>query len=127
MVTFSLGAVNGLSNGRVLLTTSNGSAHDNVLGTKVLVKDTWYHVVAVWSPVYKAIYINGIVDKDGSPSNSEIKINNLNANIGGRGNNYQFNGLIDEVRIYNEALTSAQIQKLYAEGVERHRIVFNEK
>ncbi|GAI48016.1 unnamed protein product, partial [marine sediment metagenome] len=29
-------------------------------------------------------------------------------------------GIIDEVRIYNQALTAAEIQKHYAEGLERH-------
>ena len=32
-----------------------------------------------------------------------------------------FGGLIDEVRIYEEALTSAQIEKIYAEGLEKHK------
>ena len=34
-----------------------------------------------------------------------------------------FNGVIDEVRIYNRALTTAEIQKYYAEGVAKHNIV----
>jgi len=32
-----------------------------------------------------------------------------------------FLGLIDDVRIYNQSLTSAQIEKIYAQGLERHR------
>ncbi len=32
-----------------------------------------------------------------------------------------FNGLIDEVRIYNEALPQAEIQKHYAEGLKRYQ------
>jgi len=31
------------------------------------------------------------------------------------------NGLIDEVRIYNQALSAAEIQKHYAEGLEKHK------
>ena len=34
---------------------------------------------------------------------------------------HAFDGLIDEVRIYEEALTSTQIQKIYAEGLEKHQ------
>lgn len=37
--------------------------------------------------------------------------------------NYPFNGTIDEVRIYNTALTAAEIQKHYAEGARAHGIV----
>ena len=32
-----------------------------------------------------------------------------------------FNGLIAEVRIYNQALSAAEIQKHYAEGLEKHK------
>ena len=32
-----------------------------------------------------------------------------------------FNGAIDEVRVYDTALTLGQIQQNYAEGLERHR------
>lgn len=40
-----------------------------------------------------------------------------------RGISYYFNGLIDEVRIYSEALASAQIKKLYAEGAEKRGLL----
>jgi len=41
-------------------------------------------------------------------------------------NNY-FIGLIDDVRIYSQALSSAQIQKLYAEGAERRELLVVDK
>jgi len=34
---------------------------------------------------------------------------------------HPWNGLIDEVRIYSEALSAAEIQKHYVEGLERHK------
>lgn len=37
-------------------------------------------------------------------------------------NPYYFNGAIDEVRIYEQALSAAEIQKHYAEGAARHNI-----
>jgi len=36
-----------------------------------------------------------------------------------------FTGLIDEVRVYEASIGSAQIQKLYAEGAERHNLSIN--
>jgi hypothetical protein len=36
--------------------------------------------------------------------------------IGANGNGYFFNGLVDEVSIYNHALTAAEIQSIYASG-----------
>ena len=41
-------------------------------------------------------------------------------------NNY-FIGLIDDVRIYSQALSSAQIQKLYADGAERRELLVVDK
>lgn len=38
-----------------------------------------------------------------------------------------FYGKIDEVRIYEEPLTSAQIKKLYVEGLKRHLTIINEQ
>jgi prepilin-type N-terminal cleavage/methylation domain-containing protein len=37
------------------------------------------------------------------------------------GPNYPLNGLIDEVRIYSKALSQAQIQQHYAQGLGRHQ------
>jgi len=34
-----------------------------------------------------------------------------------------FNGYIDNVRIYDEALSEAQIRQLYVEGLEEHNVV----
>ena len=39
------------------------------------------------------------------------------------GNVYNLDGLIDEVRIYNEGLSSSQIKKLYVEGAEKRGLV----
>lgn len=33
-----------------------------------------------------------------------------------------FDGKIDEVQVYNQALSSVQIQKLYVEGLEKHKL-----
>ena len=34
-----------------------------------------------------------------------------------------FNGIIDEVRIYNKALSITEIKQLYVQGAEKHNIV----
>ncbi|HHE76789.1 MAG TPA: prepilin-type N-terminal cleavage/methylation domain-containing protein [Candidatus Parcubacteria bacterium] len=42
--------------------------------------------------------------------------------IGAYGSSYRFHGKIDDVRIYSEALSSSQIQQLYAQGLRKHRL-----
>ena len=58
------------------------------------------------------IYVNGVLD-DGVlrgtvPSSQSLA--NVNANIGRRAGGYYFDGVIDEVRVYNVPLTAPQIQ-----------------
>jgi prepilin-type N-terminal cleavage/methylation domain-containing protein len=55
---------------------------------------------------------------DPSPSNNNFII--------GDGYVYPFNGLIDEVHIYKETLTSTQIKKLYVEGAKKHGLLSRE-
>lgn len=55
-----------------------------------------------------------------TPRTGALAINNITAKIGTyQGTNYNFNGLIDEVRIYATSLTSAQIQSQYYAGLEK--------
>ena len=60
----------------------------------------------------KRTYINDIYDP--APSNNNFII--------GDGYVSPFNGLIDEARIYERALTSAQVKKLYVEGLEKYKL-----
>ncbi len=85
----------------------------------------WYHVVGTWdgSNVIK-VYINGVKGTDGSASVLSSTTNPLNiGRYSHSGGGSYFNGLIDGVRIYEEALNLTQIQKLYAEGLEKHKII----
>ena len=77
----------------------------------------WYHLVITFSAgnPFK-IYINGVLSYTGGNSN----INALsNDNIIGAGNSSGGNGLdgkIDQVRIFNTALTQSQVTQLYQEN-----------
>jgi len=58
------------------------------------------------------IYVNGVLDDGtllGTVPSSQVNTN-VNVNIGRRTGGFYFNGLIDEVRIYNRALTASEIQ-----------------
>lgn len=73
----------------------------------------WYHIVYVRKPDFEAIYLNGAMIKTGN-SQPAMPINKLPLYIGGMPEwpEESFSGLIDEVRIYNRALTEAEIQNL---------------
>ena len=75
----------------------------------------WYHVAIVFTNTYAKFYI------DGSPSNTlngdySIPSDTTKPTIGawlGDGGGRYFNGIIDEVRIYNRALTAEEVKEQY--------------
>lgn len=76
--------------------------------------NTWYHVASVYNATTQSLdlYVNGVLDNgtfSGPVPSSQI-LQNVNVNIGRRTGGYYFNGLIDEVRIYNRALSQSEIQ-----------------
>ncbi|MCK4453863.1 hypothetical protein KAU51_00745 [Candidatus Parcubacteria bacterium] len=80
----------------------------------------WYHVVAVQSGTsYKKIYLNGV--EDGIKTNPGAIVSTLSSHLQiGRAPLWDaeyFNGTIDEVRIYNRALSSEEILAHYQSGI----------
>ena len=75
---------------------------------------TWYHVAGVYDGVARTLdlYVNGALDDGalvGVVPASQVDMG-LPATIGCRSGGFYFGGVIDEVRIYNRALTAAEIQ-----------------
>jgi len=77
----------------------------------------WFHIVGVWNGTYAIIYINGIEENRSTAGSGAVLAATSNVYIG---DGYQlsrhFPGQIDDVRIYNYALTSEQIKQLYNGG-----------
>ena len=92
----------------------NGTSHVQRYSNTVRSLNTWYHVAGVYNAAAQTldIYVNGVLD-DGvlsGPVPASQVGSAVNANIGRRTGGFYFQGMIDEVRIYNVALTQAQIQ-----------------
>jgi Concanavalin A-like lectin/glucanases superfamily/Bacterial Ig domain len=82
--------------------------------TTIRALNTWYHVAGVYDSASQTLstYLNGSLDNGtlhGTVSASQFN-QDVNVNIGRRAGGYYFNGVIDEVRIYNRALSQAEIQ-----------------
>ncbi len=89
-----------------------------------LKNNTWVHIAWTKSPsANKAVaYTNGKVVQTtscGAYCNTAPSENNL---FIGDGYVSSFDGVIDNVRIYSEALSVGQIQQHYAQGAEKHGI-----
>jgi len=73
--------------------------------------DQWYYVTCVYNHSRLSIYINGdyensISKSDDTPDTSDPLMIGLDEDL----STYDFNGTIDEVRIWNRALTQTEIQ-----------------
>jgi len=109
------------------------------LYSSTLLRETWHYVVGVVNEEKSELYIDGNLVKsqnhginDWTPvygdSNRALSIGNVYPNQPNQPPNYYlFNGFIDDVCIYNEALTISQIQKHYVEGLERHKNLVSNK
>jgi len=87
---------------------------DSLLSLTTLTTNTWYHiaVVSTGAQATAKIYLNGI-DDTGSISSNGFAFSSI-TNIGSyNGSMYYFNGQIDDLRIYNRALSPEEIQDLY--------------
>ena len=106
------------SNYGLFIETSTGSWHSgNVEDWGKYLPNTWYHVVFVRDGNTWTIY------KDGSYSTSETKSdislsvdNNVNFKIGDSTSENNFSGIIDEVYIYNRALSATEVKGNYEAG-----------
>jgi Tfp pilus assembly protein PilX len=96
----------------------------NVAGGTMLTVGNWYHVVGVYSEAGHTIrtYVDGDLDREltGLPANALAST--TGTFIIGRepfdDTAYFWNGIIDDVRVFNRALTASEIQTLYDTTVD---------
>ncbi len=101
----------------VTLSLSNGvDTKQNLTTTSTLPLSTWTHIVATFNNGVSNIYFNG-VNQAGTltGSISTIATSSSDVYIGEDGYNgrYGFTGLMDEIRIYNRALSPSEVSNLY--------------
>ncbi len=117
-----------LSDGTIALQAGNGggsnfSAINLNSNTKVVIGQ-WYHIVGSISGTdgTAKIYINGVLDVATTVSGTAYSNNNVLSigarkwDDGGSGIDNYFNGTIDEVKIYNRALSQSEVNQNYNYG-----------
>jgi prepilin-type N-terminal cleavage/methylation domain-containing protein len=123
------GILDGTHYNKVHFAFGNGSTYGaQVISSQRYNDGLWHHVAAIVDrDVGLTLIVDG-VDVTSKADDTTDWNNDLGGNTEvGRSNGAKsWKGYIDGVRIYKEALTSAQIQKLYAEGVKRRELVSNE-
>lgn len=87
--------------------------------TNAVTAGSWTHVVAVWDGSVCQIYIDGFASGSSDTTSGTLMVDPPAWRIGGNpglSGRTNMNGRIDDVRVYNKALTAAEILQLYNLG-----------
>jgi len=81
----------------------------------------WKHITCVYNGSNQTIYVDSSVS--GTPESNTGAINSSNTNVeigSAEGSNY-YSELIDDVRIYNRALSSDEVEQNHKAGLNKHK------
>lgn len=85
--------------------------------------DKWYYVAVTYDGSQIKLFIDGAEEKGSSKSQTgEIDASGNNCCIGASAGQYPFNGIIDEVRIYNRALSESEIKESYQRAQQKEKV-----
>lgn len=117
---YIMGMLRNSSGSTCCFTISNGTtASNNSYQTSALTTGIWYHVCLVYQPGKCSIYLNGELDHEYTttiiPDFSKV----TKITIGKSYNGYQTNCLMNDFRIYDEALSPREIKEI-SKGLVLH-------
>lgn len=90
---------------------------DELVGQRIVNDGQWHHVAIVYDGTQKILYVDGLVDAQKSYS-APIRTNDIRVQLG-RNAEYpagEYNGQLDDVRIFKRALNQSEIQQIAAEA-----------
>lgn len=106
------------NNKNAFFTLKNASTTKSIASTTTLLPGSWVHVAATWNADSMKIIINGVLE---AFQNSSVNVRNsagglnigaqFTSNVNATVKNYPMNGNIDELKIFNTALTLDQIRQ----------------
>ena len=88
--------------------------------------DSWHHIAASFNNGYLKLYFDGELVREGADGtgNTNLSISSNTFNFGGRAANpffvQHFDGMIDEVRVFDVALTDEQVQQMVYQEIENN-------
>lgn len=99
---------------RVALNTLGTDCDTAISGCNIPANE-WSHVVYSYDSSHVAVYINGTQCGYITTPSGALDSSSSNIRIGQRadGSNRAFDGIIDEIRIYNNALTAQEVEDLF--------------
>ena len=96
---------------------SIGGVAKSLNATNAIASSTWYHIAGVYNGSTIRVYINGVIDPGSTAATGNISVYQTPLRFSANGAlGEKFDGLIDDVRIYNRALSRGEIAQLYNMG-----------
>jgi len=91
-----------------------GGVSRYVITEETIPLNIWKHIIATFDGTYIRVYIDGVLKATSDDFSACTPRNqNLYVWLGRLEDTYRFNGIIDEVQIYNRALSQAEITALF--------------
>lgn len=100
-----------------------GQNGGGLIGTSSINDGAWHHIAAVRDAAtgHNKLYVDGVLEADsvftystGFTSSSDVQVANF---LQGSTHTYFFNGTLDEIAIYDKALSVAEVKEHYTKGV----------
>jgi len=113
------------NNGKIYLSTMNSQSTATFIESNTnVIPGNWYHIIGFYSSDNFKLYVNGLLDNSILPSPNPVFYSYCNSEywIGGfnhenscmiNDNTQKINGVIDDLGIWNRALTQQEITQLY--------------
>ena len=109
------------NSGQLDFYVQTSSSYPSVNGSENLVINQWYYVCGVYYGIgiYPKMFVNGIDKSTNQTSGGGTQNDDSNTEVSVGGSEYSnnFNGYIDEVKIYPYARSADQIKQDYAQGL----------
>jgi hypothetical protein len=103
---------------QLMLIRADASGHEIVDSTQPISIRQWHHVLVRVENKVPDFYVDGVVTGKTPTSFTKTPTgNNYPLLIGKRDDGHYFDGVIDDVRIYNRALSADEIWQLYQSGL----------
>jgi tetratricopeptide (TPR) repeat protein len=98
-------------------TIPGGNEYGSLFGSQTISLNDWHHVAGAYDGKKMYLYVDGVLDASqeawGAINTNDIRVQiGANTTMGDR----FWNGLIDDVRVYNYGLTEEQVRQLYREA-----------
>jgi hypothetical protein len=107
------------NNGYITLETAS-TYNSPLISNGPLTDDAWHHVVIVRDAGTLNMYVDGVLQASTITGNTDnIYSSTANMRLGQYYtdlNDYPYNGLMDDVRVYNRGLSSTDVEDLYGSG-----------